>query len=166
MGPSTDLSAVSGGEGIDDDAASDTPLAPLQEIRQLLYEDQSRLGDVYRLHIDERLSPQEVADRLNIETPNFVYSYRAYIEAILNGKVSTGAQLRRQTASALRSLIKRNKTALSIEALKILNTHLAVAEQAVTSDDGADESLSEAEQDEENRAATGALEGKWADPVS
>lgn len=152
---------VSEGQNIDDDeTANDAPLAPLEEIRQLLYEDQSRLGDVYRLYIDGGLSPQEVADRLNIETPNFVYSYRAYIEAILNGKVSTGVQLRRQTASALRSLIKRNKTALSVEALNILNTHLALAEQAVTSDDAADESLSEAEQDEENRAVTGALVGK------
>ncbi|OYC97066.1 GIY-YIG nuclease family protein [Microbacterium sp. Yaish 1] len=159
--PSADIPVVSEGQNIDDDeTANDAPLAPLEEIRQLLYEDQSRLGDVYRLYIDGGLSPQEVADRLNIETPNFVYSYRAYIEAILNGKVSTGVQLRRQTASALRSLIKRNKTALSVEALNILNTHLALAEQAVTSDDAADESLSEAEQDEENRAVTGALVGK------
>lgn len=146
--------------GTDNEVAIDVPLTPLEEIRQLLYEDQSRLGDVYRLHIDGQLSPQEVADRLNIETPNFVYSYRAHIEAILNGKISAGAQLRRQTASALRSLIKRNKTALSLEALRLLNTHLALADQATTSDHDDDESTSEAEQDEETRAATDALEGK------
>ncbi|MCR2824414.1 GIY-YIG nuclease family protein [Microbacterium sp. zg.Y909] len=101
-----------------------------------------------------------MADRLNIETSNFVYSYRAYIEAILNGKISTGVQLRRQTASALRSLIKRNRSALSAEALRILNTHLALAEQATTSDAESDEATTEAEQDEETRVVTGALDGK------
>src|SRR5690606_16961313 len=126
----------------------------------LLYEDQSRLGDVYRLHVVDHLSPQEVADRLNIETFTFVYSYRTYIEAILHGKVSSGAHLRRQTASALRSLVKRNRTALSSDALRILNTHLALAEQGVVSDEGTDDTASEAEEDVETRALTGALEGK------
>ena len=36
----------------------------------------------------------------------------------------------------------------------------ALTEEAVASNDAADESLSEAEQDEETRAVTGALEGK------
>ncbi|GAA5202191.1 GIY-YIG nuclease family protein [Microbacterium jejuense] len=149
----TEFADVDGGTDIEE-----RPLEPLDEIRQLLFEDQSRLGDVYRLHVVDGHSPQEVADRLNIGTPNFVYSYRAYVDAILSGKVSSGAQLRRQTASALRSLIRRNRSALSTEALRILNANLALAEQPTVSDEALDEAPSEAVQDEETRAVTDALE--------
>lgn len=47
-------------------AAPEQTLTARQEIERLLEDDQSRLGDVYRLHVLDGLSPQEVADRLNI----------------------------------------------------------------------------------------------------
>ncbi len=133
-------------------------LDPLGEIRQLLSEDQSRLGDVYRLHVVEGLSPQEVADQLNVETSTFVYSYRAHVDAILTGTVSNGARLRSQTASTIRSLIRRNSPALSIEALRILNAHLATAEQSTTATDSNTDRNTEI--DDDQNLPIGSLEGK------
>jgi hypothetical protein len=143
--------------GTDAEPAEET-LSPLAEIRQLLDEDQSRLGDVYRLHVKEGRPPQDVADQLNVETSNFVYSYRAYVDAILNGNVSAGEKLRRQTASAIRSLIKRNRSALSVEALRILNSHLATAEQPVTNE--AAGSSDEIDTEIETTRTANSLEGK------
>lgn len=122
-------------DGYAAEALEELPLSAEEEIRQLLDEDQSRLGDVYRLHTVQGRSAQEVADLLNVETPGFVYTYRAYIEGILHGTVSSSPHLRRQTAASLRSLIKRNRSALSQDALRTLTNHLAVAEQAVDESD-------------------------------
>lgn len=137
----------------DDDA-----LAPVDELERLLFEDQTRLGDVYRLHVIDGLLPSAVADALDIDTPGFVYTYRAHINAILHGDISNSVHLRKQTASRIRSLIKQNRAALSSEALRLLNEHRALAEQALDLEDEVDEIVADRAQDAETIAATTTLE--------
>lgn len=142
----------------EDEILSDDALPPIDELKQLLFEDQTRLGDVYRWHIVDGLSPAAVADELNIDTPGFVYTYRAHINAILYGDVSNSVHLRKQTASRIRSLIKQNRSALSAEALHLLNEHRALAEQPSDLEDEVDEIITDRVQDAETTAASNALE--------
>lgn len=106
-------------------------LTAREEIASLLEEDESRLGDVYRLHVLEGLTPQEVADRLNVATIGFVYGYKSRIDAILDGKVTTGATLQTQVTAAVRSFVKRSRSQVSAAAAQLLVSHLALAEQAL-----------------------------------
>lgn len=99
-------------------------LTPEAEIEQMLFEDESRLGDVYRLHTLDGLSPSAVAAKLNIATPGFVYSYRATIDALRDAKYPGGPTNQRGVRSAIRSLRKRNRSALSPETVAILTKRL------------------------------------------
>jgi hypothetical protein len=136
-------------------------LSPRDEIGELIGMNEGRLGDVYRLGL-EGLEPAEIAERLNVATPNFVYTYRYQIDAALDGKPTSGSVLRRQALSALNSLMKRGRNVLSPEAHKLLQSNAAAVEAAGLVEDPAeaaradiDEAISAAETLEDLRGERG-----------
>lgn len=135
-------------------------LTAREEIEKLLEEDQSRLGDVYRLHVIEELAPQVVADRLNIETVGFVYGYRSRIDAILDGKVTTGATLQSQVTAAVRSFVKRSRGQVGAAAAQLLVNNLALAEQALIELTSSETSVDEPVRGDDADVDTGHLDGK------
>lgn len=145
-----------------DDAADDVAavaMTPRQEIENLLDADQSRLGDVYRLYVVEKLPPQEVADRLNVGTVGFVYGYKARIDAILDGKVTSGATLQAQVTSGVRSFVKRSKNQVGSEAAHVLASNLALAEQALADLQASDVVSQDAEVEDDANVDGGLLDG-------
>lgn len=130
-----------------------------EEIASLLEEDESRLGDVYRLHVIEGLSPQEVADRLNVATIGFVYGYRARIDAILDGRVTAGVTLQSQVTAAVRSFVKRNRTQVSVAAAQLLVSNLALAEQALVELTSSETNVEEPARGDDADVDTGHLDG-------
>lgn len=114
------------------DVVEDHPsdmVAPLDEIRELISTNEGRLGEVYRL-TERGLTPEQIATELNVATVGFVYAYRYYTQAALIGKPTTGSALRRQTVSALNSLLRRGRGVLSPEALAVLQANKAAVEAA------------------------------------
>jgi len=105
------------------------PLGPREEVQQFISGDDRRLGDVFRLTRDG-LSPEQIADHLNVSTSGFVYSYRRVINAALDGKTSNAPSVQAKVASALRSLIARGRDQLSLEALQLLQRNLNAIERA------------------------------------
>jgi len=127
----------------------DAPLTPRDEIRRLIAGHEGRIGDVFRLS-EEGLSPEQIAERLNVATQNFVYTYRYQIDAALDGKPTSGSVLRRQAVSALNSLIKKSRGVLSPEALKLLQNNRAAVEAAGL--EGDPSAQAEADMQEEHSA--------------
>jgi hypothetical protein len=119
-------------------------LSPRDEIRELIATNEGRLGDVYRL-LQEGLSPEQIAERLNVATQSFVYSYRYQIDAALDGKPTSGSVLRRQAVSALNSLSKRGRGVLSPEAVKLLQANISAVENAGADTDPAAEAEADIE---------------------
>ena len=114
------------------DAVGDAPsgnMAPVDEIRELISTNEGRLGEVYRL-TEQGMTPELIASQLNVATVGFVYAYRYQIQAALTGKPTTGTELRRQTVSALNSLLRRARGVLSTAALALLMANKAAVEAA------------------------------------
>lgn len=135
-------------------------LTAREEIASLLEEDESRLGDVYRLHVLEGLPPQEVADRLNVATIGFVYGYKSRIDAILDGKVTTGATLQAQVTAAVRSFVKRSRSQVSAAAAQLLVSHLALAEQALAELTSSETTVEDPPRGDDADVDAGHLDGK------
>ena len=141
------------------DAVSPTPSpAPRQEIEDLLANSEGRLGDVYRLTV-EGLTPEQIAERLNVATINFVYSYRYYAEAALDGKPTAGSTLRRQAVSALNALIKRGRNDLSPAALQLLQANRAAVEGSGVDVDPAAEAQADVQEAASAATSLAELEG-------
>ena len=124
------------------------------EIRALLRDDPSRLGDVFRGR-DEGLTAQQIADRHNVSTPGFVYSYDAYIAAALEGRLSSSSWVLKATSSSLRSLCRRARGVVSADALALLQARLAQAESALGEGGGAESDSVEEASDSETLAVAG-----------
>ncbi|WP_186329456.1 hypothetical protein [Agrococcus jejuensis] len=122
---------IEGHEEVDDLAGSGTPRS---ELEVWLTEDESRLGDVYRLHVIAGLAPADVATHLNIETFTFVYQYKTKIDAILDGVIPSSETLRRIVASTLRAILKRNAAQFSSGGVEMLSQTLERTEQALRRD--------------------------------
>lgn len=137
--------------GGDDDERIDAR-TPRDEIRDLIATNEGRLGDVYRL-LQENLTPEQIAERLDVATQSFVYSYRYQIDAALDGKATSGAVLRRQAVGALNSLSKRGRGVLSPDALRLLQANMSAVEGAGVATDPAAEAEADI-QEEESTALT------------
>ena len=124
---------------------------PRDEIAALLSSHEGRLGDVYRL-TEEGLTPEQIAERLNVATPNFVYTYRYQASAALDGKTTNGTTMRRQALGALRSLLKAGRGRLSPAAVRLLQSNTAAVEASAEASDPSDEA--QADVDEVASAAT------------
>ncbi len=83
----------------DDGASIDKVKA---ELVAALLEDESRLGEVYRM-LREGLTPQEMADRMGIPTATFGDAYRQQVDAILEGRLPSSSTLAQHTAGRLRT---------------------------------------------------------------
>ena len=78
-----------------------------EDLRLMLEEDESRLGEVYRLLADG-LSAQDIAAELGVSTHNFVSNYSSMIDALLEGNFPKGPSLLSQTAAKIRSILKND----------------------------------------------------------
>lgn len=76
------------------------------EVAQMLAEDRTRMGDVYRLDQEGR-SPAEIAHALGVDTTGFVSNYKAAIAALLDGEVPRSPTLSAQVASRVRAWLKK-----------------------------------------------------------
>ena len=83
----------------------------LNEVREALDKDTSRLGEVWRLN-NEGMSPTEIAEELNVSTPGFVYTQRRHIQAIMEGNLPDTPTTASQCGRALRGFL-RHKDAFS-----------------------------------------------------
>lgn len=71
------------------------------ELVAALLEDESRLGEVYRL-LQEGLSPEQMAERMGIPSAIYATHYRKQLEAILEGRMPATTHLASHTADRLR----------------------------------------------------------------
>ncbi len=132
--------------------------APREELERFLAADQRRLGDVYRL-TRQGLNADQIAERLNVATPGFVYSYRYQIDAALDGTVSSSPTIQRQVLAALRSLLSRGRDVLSPAALQLLQANQAAVERASEADDPASEALAAEEEQRSTSVSIDRLSG-------
>ncbi len=88
------------------------------EVERLLAEDQTRMGDVYRLG-REGQSSAAIAQALGVDTTGFVSNYKSAIAALLDGEVPRSPTLSAQVASRVRAWLK--KPGLSAELRDRLN---------------------------------------------
>jgi hypothetical protein len=75
------------------------------EIIAFLQEDQTRLGQVYRL-TEQGLDPNAIASALGVSTSGFVANYRSHALALHSGVAPTSSTLAVQTAARIRTLLK------------------------------------------------------------
>ncbi len=125
-----------------------------QELRLMLEEDDSRLGDVYRL-LSDGLSPQEIATELGVSTHNFVSNYSSILGAVLDGKFPKGPSLLAQIASKLRSLLKNDD--LSDDTQDYLQRQLAAIAALVDDPELARASTEQAQARTEQAESTGTI---------
>lgn len=75
------------------------------EIVRFLEQDDSRLGQVYRL-LEKGLSSQEIADELDVATSGFVWGAARQVRALLEGDLPTAPTVARRNARKFRSVQK------------------------------------------------------------
>lgn len=101
------------GQMSDDSANSGTP-APVpsaegdwvrSELSSFLESDESRLGEVFRL-TNKGMTANEIANELDVSTPNFVYNYTAIIKTLLDGDIPNGPSVALQAARRFRAILK------------------------------------------------------------
>ena len=78
------------------------------EFMTALLEDQSRLGEVYRM-LQEGATPEQVAERLEVPSVAFAEIYRQQVDAILEGRLPVSSNLASQTAGRLRKWQKQKE---------------------------------------------------------
>ena len=146
-------------EDMSESAAVFEPPSPRDELEQLLETDEGRLGDVFRL-TREGLSPQEIADRLNVASIAFVYNNRRQAEAVLDGRPVNGPTFRKQTLSVFGRVLKRARTeVVSPDALKLLLANRAALEASEVEENPVHEAEAAAAEAVEASATLASLEG-------
>lgn len=105
--------------------------APSPEVRAelaaLVEEDQSRLGDVYRLTA-RGLTPPEIAKELGVDSSGFVSNYRSIARALLEGTMPSGPSTAKQAAGGVRGLTRNAR--VSSQARSYLDELLDALEAA------------------------------------
>ena len=91
----------------------------LDEVREALENDNTRLGEVWRLTKDGK-SPTKIAEELGHKTLGFVHSNRRHIRAIEENILPTSFSAARLCGDALRGFINRGHEYLSKETIQIL----------------------------------------------
>jgi hypothetical protein len=101
------------------------------EVKAVLEDDGTRLGDVYRL-LNEGLKPAQIAENLGTPTFTFVYTYRQQIDALVDGKIPRSTGIAGQTASRVRKWLRRSDWSEAAQSylVNLLAELEAVAEDA------------------------------------
>lgn len=134
------------------------PISPREELAEFIASQETRIADVYNLSA-EGLDARGIADRLNVDTPGFVYQYQAMIAAALDGKTPAGPSMLKAVASALNGLLKRARGVLSPEALELLTSNRARVALAIEELDPAEEAKAEVEDEEREEGQLDELAG-------
>lgn len=131
---------------------------PRDELADFIGRQDSRIGDVFRLS-QQGLDARAIADRLNVDTQGFVYSYQAQIDAALDGKVPNGPTMNKSVASALNGMMKRGRGDLTVSAIELLNANRTKVLHARDQLDPGLEAMAEAEAEHEEQAELETLRG-------
>lgn len=131
-------------------------LTPREELAEFISQQEGRIGDVFNL-TQEGLDARAIADRLNVETPGFVYQYQAHIDAALDGKNPTGPTMLKAVASALNGLLKRGRGVLTPAAIELLTAHRGSVLRAIVDLDPEDEAQAEAQAEDNEQKELRAL---------
>lgn len=99
------------------------------EIEQLIREDGSRLGEVFRL-LEAGRDAEQIRVLLGLDTSTFVWSYERLIKALRDGDLPTAPTVALGAARKFRATLK-NPT-LSDDARLVLSSNLVVLEQRAT----------------------------------
>lgn len=134
------------------------PLSPREELAEFIAGQEGRIGDVFTLAA-EGLSATEIAERLNVDTPGFVYQYQAYANAALDGLVPQGPTTLKQTRSALNGLAKRGSSTLSPGAFDLLTSNRARIVAALQDVDPEQEARAEIEAERSEQSQITSLRG-------
>lgn len=86
---------------------SPEPFSRCAEVDDILSADNSLLGRVYRYDL-EGLTAQEMAEREDTATANFVSKYRRFIHGLRTGEIPTSPTISKELASRVRTWLKRN----------------------------------------------------------
>ena len=104
------------------------------ELETLLQSDTSRTGDVYRL-LPEGMTDQQIAERLGVSTPNFVWNQRVILKTLLEGDVPRSPSVVAQTSRKIRTVMRADTLSPSTVAyLQSLLDDLAVPAPQATDD--------------------------------
>lgn len=95
---------------------------PETEIKELLAAQDNRLGQVYRLSVQQGLPAKEVANALHVETSGFVSNNLSTIRTITGEREPSSPSLAKQARSSISSFIKANQGNISKEALELLKS--------------------------------------------
>jgi len=116
-------------------AAEPTPQAPLEpiepspavrdEIIVLINDDQTRLGEIYRM-LEQGLSANEIQAELGLQQNRFVWSYQRIIKSLVDGNLPGAPTVAHAVAQRFRSLLSEHT--FSPEAERVLRHNLAVLE--------------------------------------
>ena len=89
------------------------------EVRNAFALDETRMGEVWRLTA-EGYSPQQIADKFDTQTSNFVKKYLRFARAIETGDLPSAPTMIRECASAMKDFRKRHDGVLSSETKSLL----------------------------------------------
>ena len=115
-----------------------------KEVEAALEGDNTRLGDVWRLNREGK-SPDQISEELGVSTSGFVYTYRRYIDAILEGVLPDKPTLANQTAGVLRSFRKRYVDSFSLETKQVLKKRAEDCKRLATDVKAIEEEVAEDE---------------------
>ena len=90
-----------------------------EEVESALSEDETRLGEVWRLD-RQGLKPKEIAEKLGVDTWEFVYNQRRNIKAIVEGILPDSPTPAGQCGSTLRGFIKEHRASFSNATISLL----------------------------------------------
>lgn len=113
----------------------------VEELKQLLKADESRLGEVYRLWIKGK-EPEEISEELGVATYGFVYSYMSMVRALLEGEIAAGSTVARQNARKLRAILRRQD--LSLETRGSLEENLKLLEAKASNESAINQEIAKA----------------------
>lgn len=103
----------------------------LNEVQKALENDDTRLGDVWRL-TNEGKSAIDIVEELGLETPQYVHKNRRHRKAIIEGILPKKTTSARECKDALRGFIKRGQEYLSTETIQELEKRATECDRLAT----------------------------------
>lgn len=114
-----------------------------QELKRILEDDDSRLGEVYRLSKAGK-SAEAIRNELGVNTAGFVWSYLSITRALLEGEIASAPTVARQHAARFRSILKHGR--ISVEARELLEHNLSLLNSVVNDERATEKELTNVRQ--------------------